>query len=139
MVITLKLNGESIKIDLNEELSFSETRINKELHQQPAHYAYLSMLLVKFKKELSKSQVELEKVRGELFIEYKSDIDNETGRPYSNDLALAKVLLEEDFITAQERVIENEEKYGIVKAAVDAFNQRKDLIQSLSANLRKEI
>ena len=139
MVVTLKFQGETIKIDLNEELSISETRINKELHDQPTHFAFLSMLLVKMKKELTKSQVDLDKIKGELFIEYKRSIDQETGRPYSNDLAEANVLLEEDYMKAQNRVIEREEQFGIVKAAVDAFNQRKDLIQSLSANLRKEI
>lgn len=139
MVITLNLQGENIKIDLNEELSISEARINKELHEQPTHYAYLSMLLVKMKKELTKSQVDLDKIRSELFIEYKRSVDPETGRTYSNDLAEANVLLEEDYIAAQEKVIIREEQFGIVKAAVDAFNQRKDLIQSLSANLRKEI
>ena len=139
MVVSLKFNGETIKIDLNEELSISEVQINKELHQQPTHYAFLSMLLVKMKKELTKAQVNLDKVRGELFIDYKRSIDTETGRPYSNDLAEANVLLEEDYIEAQQKVIEKEEQFGIVKAAVDAFNQRKDLIQSLSANLRKEI
>lgn len=139
MVVTLKFQGETIRIDLNEELSISEARINKELHDQPTHFAFLSMLLVKMKKELTKSQVDLDKIRGELFIEYKRSIDPETGRTYSNDLAEANVLLEEDYIRAQEIVIEREEQFGIVKAAVDAFNQRKDLIQSLSANLRKEL
>lgn len=138
MIIELNFNNETFIIDLNKELKISEERINEELLKQPTHFAFLSMLQAKFKRELSMANAKLERTRAELFIEYKRSPDPETGRPYSNDLAEANVLLEDDFKIQQKKVLDAEEKYGIIKTAVDAFNQRKDLIQSLSANLRRE-
>ena len=135
--ISIQYGKEKIKFNLYEELIVNESRINEELKNQPSYYGFLSLLAVKLKRSMGDKKAELEKIKAELFIEFKGDIDKSTGRPYSNDMAEALVAQEEDYQNALKEFQKAEEDFGIIKACVDSFTQRSHLVQSLSANIRK--
>ena len=137
MDVSIQYGKDKIKFNLFEELQVDEARINDELKNQPSYYGFLSILAVKLKRSMDDKKSQLLKVEKELFIEYKEDVDKATGRPYSNDMAEALVIQEEDYQTALKEYLKAEEDYGIIKACVDAFTQRSHLVQSLSANIRK--
>ena len=139
MDISIQYGTEKIKFNLFEELIINESRINDELKNQPSYYGFLSLLLVKLKKAMDESKAELEKIKAELFIEFKGDMDKATGRPYSNDLAESLVVQEELYIKALQKYLKAEENYGLINASVNSFTQRSHLLQSLAANTRKNI
>lgn len=137
--ISIQYGREKIKFNLYEELIVNESRINEELKNQPSYYGFLSLLAVKLKRSMSDKKAELEKIKAELFIEFKEDIDKSTGRPYSNDLAESLVIQEEAYNEALNNFLKAEEEYELIQACVNSFIQRSHLLQSLSANTRKNI
>lgn len=136
--INLKISGEKVKFNLLEELQINTRKVNEELMEQPTHFAYLSLLMVKTKQIKDQKEHALEKVRNAIFIDYKDDIDNNTGRPYSNDLAEAYITEQDEYQEALKEYQEAETNFLQIKTCVDSFQQRKDLLQSLSANIRQE-
>lgn len=138
MDISIKYNNDNIKFNLYEELMISESKINEEIMNQPSYFGFLSVLAVRLKRVMDDKASVRDRIFGELFSEYKEDIDPNTHRPLSNDVAEAKTLSEPSYIQALKEFSQAEENYGIIKACVDSFTQRSHLIQSLSANIRKE-
>ena len=137
MDVSIKFGKEKIRFNLYEELIVNETRINDELKDQPTYYGFLAMLSVKLKRVMDDKKAQLEKIKAELFVKFKSGIDKSTGRAYSNDLAESLVLQEESYTEALNDYLKAEEDYGLIQACVNSFTQRSHLLQSLSANTRK--
>ena len=136
--IKLKVKGETIRFNLFEELAINTKRLNEELIDQPTHYAYLSVLMIELKKKKDALEAELQKLKDSIFIDYKEDIDPQTGRAYSNDLAEAYISQDEDYQEKLKEFKTAEDEFLLIKASVDSFSQRNDIIRSLSANVRQE-
>lgn len=139
MDIEITYNHETIKFNLAEELAISENKINFEITEQPTYQGFLNVLLVKLKKDLEEAIRKEEKKKAEIFSGWKEDRDQNTGRPYANDLAEAYTVKDVEYQKMYRRKIEAEHNYLLIKACVDAFNQRSSLIQTIAANKRKEI
>lgn len=136
--IRIKIGGENIRFNLFEELAINTQKINDELINQPTHYAYLSVVMIKLKKRKDALEAELQKLRDSIFIDYKEDTDPQTGRAYSNDLAEAYISQDEDYQNKLKEYKDAEDEFLLIKASVDSFSQRNDIIRSLSANVRQE-
>lgn len=136
--IRVKVGSGTIKFNLFQELSINTKKINDELKEQPTHFAYLSLAMIKLKRARDIEENLLKKIKDSIFIEYKSDTDPQTGRIYSNDLAESYITQDEEYQEQLEKFLEADNNYQIVKTCVDSFIQRKDLIQTLSANVRQE-
>lgn len=136
--IRIKYNEEIIKFNLADELAIDENRINQELQEQPSYYGFLTLLLVKLNRVKDDKKASLERLESELFIENKSNIDTNTNRPYSNDLAMAEVKTDNKYKIALKNLHKAEENWGLIKSCVNSFDQRAYLMQSISANVRKE-
>src|SRR5690606_10749545 len=120
------------------ELVISEKQINNEITEQPSHYAFLSLLLNKLETIKVDREAQLNKVRANKFIKFKKRIDPTTNRAYNNDIAEAKTILDPEYIRAEKAAIKAKEDWAVIKTCVESFNQRASLIQSLSANIRKD-
>lgn len=138
MNISIVHGKDKIKFNLFEELVIDENKINEEITEQPSYFGYLSLLLNRLERVRDDKKAELTKVYSSLFIQYKGDTDDNTNRPLSNDLAEAKVYTSTKYQKAMTNYNTAVENHGTIKSCVDAFYQRSHLIQSLSANVRKE-
>lgn len=138
MNINIKYGEQKIRFNLKDELAINENQLNKEISQQPSHYGFLLILLNKLDKVKKVAKADLDKLEGKLYKKYKSDIDPNTNRPYSKEVAEAMVKTNKEFITTLKTYYKLEEEYGSIKSCVAAFEQRSFLIQSLSANIRNE-
>lgn len=136
--IRLKLGSELIRFNLYDELVIDTRKLNDELMNQPTHFGYLSMIMIKLKKVRDSEEAKLQKLKDSIFIDFKGDIDPQTGRVYSNDLAEAYITQDEEYQEQLTLFRKVENNFLVVKACVDAFSQRKDIIQTLSANVRQE-
>lgn len=84
------------------------------------------------------AKVEEEKVYNKLYLRYKKMTNTQTNRPNSDDVAKAEVGRNPIYIKAQEDTIKLSKQYGTITNCVKAFEQRSSLLQTLSANKRRE-
>jgi hypothetical protein len=138
MNIQISYGDEDFHFNLADELVINENKINHEAQVQPSSYAFLNMLYKKLIRGMKEVEKKMEKKEAELFIKYKGQIDETTGKKNANETARARVLVNPVYISLQEDFIEAEHQAMIIEVCVKSFEQRVNLIQTLSANLRKE-
>ena len=138
MNINIKYGTEKIKFNLYEELVVSEDRINTELKEQPATFGFLSLLHKKLNRIKDDLEAEKDKIWGEIYLEAKSQRDENTGRPYANDSAKELANSSPKVHDIILKLNKAKEQAEIIGACVRSFEQRSHLVQSLSANLRRE-
>lgn len=133
------LGNKRYPVDLSKELSIDRTNLDtlsNDLIHQPARFAWYAVLYAMAKNytrnqkhamELCHAQVD-RKVR-------KKKIKDKLTEP----MIKARVLLHFDYLAAIEDY--NDAKYNedLLNAAVDAFIMRKDVLQSVSTNMRIEV
>ncbi len=138
MKVSLELGDEKYIFNLYEELSIREFHISDELKEQAKNYAFLGMLHKKLIKIVKDQKIQLDKKFGEIYIKYKSQ-PGEGSRAKSKDLAIAETEKDKIYLMALKKYHTAEHNKDIIEICVRAFEQKKDLIQTLSANVRKEV
>ena len=137
MEINISYGKEDFSFNLSTELAIDEERINHEAQVQPSSYAFLNMLHKKLIRASKEAEKKLEKKHAQLFLKYKQEKDSDTHRSLSNDAAKAKILHNPAYDQLWDDFIEAEHQATVLEVCVKAFEQRVNLIQTLSANLRK--
>lgn len=138
MQVKLKYNGESFRFNLVDELSISPDKINSELKDQPTYYSFLLLLqskLIVYKEDCER---ELSKIYARKYIKFSEKKNPLTGRNYSDKLAKELAIDSEEYQSAYKKLLGAKNDLGIIQSCVRGFEQRSSLIQTLSANLRKE-
>jgi len=135
-IVRIRWEGEIIKFNLYEEVAISEAMIAKEIKYQPAHYAFLLRLHKKLLTRFEDLKLSQKKIYSELFLEAK--MGSNGGRPANDDVCKARSLSDERYIKISKQCISARDDADTIYACVKAFEQRKDLLQTLSSNIRKE-
>lgn len=138
MNIVISYGDEDFKFNLHNELVVDENRVNQELQEQPSAYAFLSMLHKKMIRKAKDKEREMNKVYSIMYLKYKNEVDENTNRPISNDVAKEKAISSKRYQEAVKEWIEADHQSGTLDSCVESFKQRAQLIQTLSANIRKE-
>lgn len=136
--VHIKYGKEVIKFNLWQELRIDEDKLNSELTKQANKYGFLLMLHKKLLTQFEELKVNRKEVFGRLFSEAKKSIVKATGRPMSDDTAKIWVEAHKDYTHITRQCIKAKDDADAIFACVRAFEQRKDLIQSLSSNIRNE-
>lgn len=133
MNIDIKYGSERFKFNLNDELVIKETNRDNEIKNHPRSYAFLSMLNVKLKTVVKDLHTELKAT-------YSSRLKaiKDSGKYGSVKEAEFAVLRDKKYKALQSKISYVEEKKEEIEVAVRSFEQRKDLLQTLSANTRRE-
>ena len=150
--IKVKINGKETEIDLSGDLEINLGDINESFIDQAAKYAWYGTLC-------NNARLELERIKNELAakIEYKDKslyalLDKRSREEIS---AIGEKITEgkvESWIydsqeyqaimhsinSLRENTITAEYSYNMLYTAVQAFNQRRDMLISLGANIRAE-
>ena len=142
MVIRIKFGNEVFKFNLFEECKVDEADLETELKDLPSSYSYLIMLHRKLISNLKVLEDEKKKVEARRYIHYATSTESIY---YSTHGRLPPVRLAEAFTENDKhykdicsRVLQASEDTATIEAAVRSFEVKKDLVQTLSANLRKE-
>ena len=138
MDISVLYGAEKITFNLREELTIDENIINKQLTEQPSSYAFLAMLHKKLVRLSIDSDKKSDRAYAKAFIKEKTAVDPSTNRATSKEVAKEKAELDLIYIKMQKKASQAKEEADIVYVAVRAFEQRQSLIQTISANLRRE-
>jgi hypothetical protein len=133
--ISIVYDGEKIRFNLFEEVSINENRLDQEIKSQPSLYAFLILIQKKLNTRFEGLKQERKKLYGQLFLRAKQR--SHAGRPYNDEMAKAWVESHKKYVTITSNCIKAKDEADVLYAAVRAFEQRKDLIQTLSSNNRK--
>jgi len=134
--MTVKLD-KTHKFDLNIDLDINRTDINTELSHQPAQFAWYATLneLARDKVQTLKNQLGI--LESELDFKIRRDWDTDSGKMTEAGVAAAiKLNLKHQQQT--ELYLEAMKNQGILNVAKLAFEQRKDMLISIAANMRGE-
>lgn len=135
--ITINYEGEKFSFNLFDELRIREEAfMNKDLQTQPSYYGFLMLLHKKLITQFEDLKNTRKKIYGELYFEAKGLTLN--NRPYSDDLCKAYVEKHKKFVNATSSCIKAKDQADTIYSCVKAFEQRKDLMQTLSSNTRRE-
>jgi hypothetical protein len=138
MDISIRWNGEVFKFNLHEELIISEEKINREIKEHANPYAFLKMLHKKLLLRMEEIKMEIEKEKSKTYLRYKNKINDATGKPYNEDYASAKANVSPIVEELQAKYMGIRNDLNSIDTCVSAFEVRKDLLQTLSANARNE-
>lgn len=134
--VEIQYGNELIKFNLPYELKIhGEEFINDDLKQQSTLYGFLLMLHKKLLTSFEHAKTERKRTFGVLMFKAKEEKLN--GRPLSDDLSKAWVEKHIKYIKATKHCIEIKDNADTIYSCVKAFEQRKDLMQTLSSNTRK--
>jgi hypothetical protein len=115
-------------------VKFDEFSIDNEMFRQASVYSYYYGLMGAAKKRMNDLDTELVRLQSTLRRDYK---ENSTAKLTAKDLD-DLVFANESYIEAVGLCNEASFKYELLKGLVRALEQKKDMIQQVSANKREE-
>ena len=133
----INYGGEKIRINLWRELRITPESIDAELKNQPSSYGFLLMLHKRLLADFEEAKLERGRVYGKLFLSSKGKT-GANNRLFSEEACKAYAESHPHFIEASQKCIMIRKQADEVYSAVRAFEQRKDLMQTISSNQRKE-
>lgn len=135
--IDITYGGKRFCFNIWEEAKITEEGIDAEIKGQSSRYAFLFVLHKKLLARFETLKHERKSIYGSLLSQAKSKVQT-NGRPYTDDAAKGWVDGQKAFKKITQECIKAREDADILLGCVRAFEFRKDLIQTLSSNLRKE-
>jgi hypothetical protein len=139
MQIAIKYGDEVVKFNLHKELITSEQALSLDIKRQPTVYAFLGLVEVSLRNKLSEIEARANRVYSEAYLAHKKKLSVITNKPYSDDVARHSASVNPKYLKLLAVRRKLEKDHGTVKVCLKAFEQRKDLIQTASANRRKEL
>ena len=129
MVVEVLWGDELIKFNLYKELRIDENNMDHELKEHASNYAFLSMLHKKLIIKAKWQERETKKIRAIRHIKLRAIKDT---------VKEAEIALEKDkvYLKAYKKQLEVEDIKETIEVCVKAHEERKDLLQTLAANLR---
>lgn len=138
-IVRIKWGKEVVKFNLHDELVINEDKISREAMEQPSVYGFLSMLQKKLIRRKDDLENRSERIKAIVFLRAKKTIDQYTKRPVSKEFAEYTATADEDYQDSLEILSKAKEDVGTITSCLRSFEQRANLIQTVSANSRKEI
>jgi hypothetical protein len=138
MNVAIRYGREKFSFNLYEEIVIDENIITEEAKNQPTNYAFLTMLHKKLTRYCKDLELEMKKEYSKQMEKIRSEKDPSTGRPPSKDVCDVKIQASPSYQEKCRELISAEHNAEVIKVCVTSFEQRKDILQTISANLRKE-
>lgn len=121
-----------------QSITIDELQINEEYRRVPGDIAYWNSRAAKAMKAMMAGKFNLERVDARLKIEHRERL-NKTRDKVTESMVDSVVLLDEEYAEARMAAIDAEAEYAHVRGIAQAVVARKDVLQSLGANLRIEM
>ncbi|MNW28086.1 hypothetical protein D3C74_48980 [compost metagenome] len=136
--VTIKTkNGQSVEYNVGEELKADIADLNEAFLTQPGKFAWWSTLAENAKHQRDSLEATLDKQEAEA--DYKVRLSLELEGVKVTEAAVKQgIKKDEEYLDALKRYNAAKKTAGILSQVVKAFEQRKEMLISLGANLRKE-
>ena len=136
--VTIIVGKEVITFNLHEELGVEEDTINDELVGNTQIFAYLNMVYNKLNQHTKILEMRFDGYKSKLYSKLIQSKNPATGRAYSKEFIGLEMNKDLKYVRYRTQIIEAEKQLDDIKSCIDSFKQRKDLIQTASANRRAE-
>ena len=125
----------TVSIALKEELTISDD-LEREAKQTPASFGYYAVLAAKAEAKFTRVEDAFEQWQAET----ETAILEDRGKPFKTVAELKRVLRAlPKYASYKSKLNELSEQAAILKAVSKAFEHKKDLVQTIAANRRKEL
>lgn len=132
-VISVKYKGKLVTINITKELSIGENIINSQLKNIPSSYAFLCLLRDNLIKKRDTLEREKNIAYSKAWLFYK-----ESDNRLNNDTANHKAMVNPKYLSIEERYLKAVHKANKLISICRAYESRERIIQTLSANIRKQ-
>lgn len=132
-VISVKYKGKLVTINITKELSIDENIINSQLKNIPSSYAFLCLLRDNLIKKRDTLEREKTIAYSKAWLFYK-----ESDNRLNNDTANHKAMVNPKYLSIEERYLKAVHKANKLISICRAYESRERIIQTLSANIRKQ-
>ena len=132
-LIIVKNKGKVIKINITEELSINEKIINSQLKEFPSSYAFLCMLRDKSIKKRDSLEHEKDAAYSKAWLFYK-----EADSKLNNETVSHKASTNPKYQSILKRYGKALDKANRLISICRAYESRERILQTLSANIRRE-
>lgn len=130
--LKLSYQGRKYEIQITTELQINENIINTQLQRSPSNYAFLCLVRDEAIHRREKLDKEKDIAYSNAWVNYK-----ESGN-ISNDLAGHKATIHPKYISICERFEMANHKANVLISICKAYENRERILQTVSANLRKQ-
>lgn len=138
MVIDVRYNGKRYKFNLYEETQVNAQTLNREMKKHASSYAFLLQLRNSLEKKATELEAHKDRVLNKLYLKYKKMMNPMTNRQFSDDAAKAKAQSSQTYTEAEQEYFDALHSFKTLRDAIRAYEVRKELMQSLGANIRNE-
>lgn len=142
-LVRIEFEGEKFLFNLAKEVRIVRLHLDREIIEHPPIYGFLTTLHKKLILKTKEAELELEKVCAERFLFYlmstKSRYYKDMGATPNSTTAKELVKKDIEYLKIAQECIKLNGNKEIIEACVKAFEQRAFLLQTLSANNRKQI
>lgn len=132
-ILNIVYQGKKISINITEELAINESTINNQLKNLPSNYAFLCLLRDKAIKKANKLEKEKDEAFSKAWIFYK-----ESDPKINNDMASHKAVTNSKYQSLEKKYLIAQDKATRLSSICRAYESRERIIQTISANLRKQ-
>ena len=132
-IISVKYKGKIVTINRTKELSIDENIINSQLKNIPSSYAFLCLLRDNLIKKRDTLEREKNIAYSKAWLFYK-----ESDNRLNNDTANHKAMVNPKYLSIEERYLKAVHKANKLISICRAYESRERIIQTLSANIRKQ-
>lgn len=133
-IISVKYKGKIVTINITKELSIDENIINPQLKNIPSSYAFLCLLRDNLIKKRDALEREKNIAYSKAWLFYK-----ESDNRLNNDTANHKAMVNPKYLSVEERYLKAVHKANKLISICRAYESRERIIQTLSANIRKQL
>ena len=132
-VISVKYKGKLVTINITKELSIDENIIYSQLKNIPSSYAFLCLLRDNLIKKRDTLEREKNIAYSKAWLFYK-----ESDNRLNNDTANHKAMVNPKYLSIEERYLKAVHKANKLISICRAYESRERILQTLSANIRKQ-
>lgn len=141
MDITLQLKVGKVsaleKINISDVFTIDRTKINDELSNQAALYAYFAVLASDAEANASSVKFNRDVLRSQVYAAYRAGADEKS--KLTEKMLEMLVSGDEQIKEAELKLIEAEKKASILVKLERAMAQRKDMVYAVALNMRQEL
>ena len=130
-IIRVRYKGQLVKINISKELAINENLLNTQLKQLPSNYAFLCLLRDKAIRDRDRLEKKKDAAYSRLWLFYRDTCSN-------NDTAAKKAECSSKYIKIEREHLKAIDKANKLISVCRAYESRERILQTLSANIRKQ-
>jgi hypothetical protein len=118
-------------MNFENDIKIDETALDVECLEQPRLMMQYGQLVAEKEKELAKTKTNMEVVKADLDRDIRSDPAAYEIQKITETVVAGVIVLSPEYKEAEERVREATYEWKVAKAAVEAIQQKKDMLEAL--------